>query len=301
MLEKIKSMYGEAFIEDYYKAEDPEQYEWFRTSDQHVFGILKRSITANERRLLSMLFKSQRFDNILETKIQRYWSSLLFEGTAFNYKHEDFDIPDKFYLIHFSLKQIFEDRKGFEEALDGFFSAPFHVVWRDFKYGIIVVFDNQKERHEELANIIASDFYIDMSMMVTPVTILDNIHTECKNQIKLFNLAQRIFPKKRSFYYEHLLPLALLHALPASQRKQILNQFAYRLEDEDSELTRSILVYFEHNFNLTTAAKALYIHRNSLQYRIDRFHEKTGLDPKQFNDAVIIALLFLHHQYEECE
>ena len=44
------------------------------------------------------------------------------------------------------------------------------------------------------------------------------------------------------------------------------------------ELIRTLEVYFEHNTNLSQAAEALFIHRNTLIYRMERIASLTGLD-----------------------
>jgi purine catabolism regulator len=48
--------------------------------------------------------------------------------------------------------------------------------------------------------------------------------------------------------------------------------------DNGKELIRTLEVYFERNGNLKKTAHALYIHRNTLIYRLERIHEITGLD-----------------------
>jgi DNA-binding PucR family transcriptional regulator len=49
----------------------------------------------------------------------------------------------------------------------------------------------------------------------------------------------------------------------------------------------------KENLNVSEAAKKLYIHRNSMQYRLEKFSERTGLDIRKFDDAVNIHLAIL--------
>lgn len=44
--------------------------------------------------------------------------------------------------------------------------------------------------------------------------------------------------------------------------------------------------YFECNMNLTKAARELFIHRNSMQYRLKRIFKKTGLNPLVITDLL---------------
>lgn len=55
----------------------------------------------------------------------------------------------------------------------------------------------------------------------------------------------------------------------------------------DRDVYRTLMTYMQCNLNASQAAKALYVHRNSLQYRIDKFIERTGLDIRHFQEASI--------------
>ncbi|MBY6268509.1 helix-turn-helix domain-containing protein, partial [Parageobacillus thermoglucosidasius] len=58
-----------------------------------------------------------------------------------------------------------------------------------------------------------------------------------------------------------------------------------------------IKTFFQCDLNVSLAAKKLYMHRNSLQYRIDKFIEKTGMDIKHFQGAVAVYLAMLIQEY----
>jgi DNA-binding PucR family transcriptional regulator len=55
----------------------------------------------------------------------------------------------------------------------------------------------------------------------------------------------------------------------------------------------SIKVFLENNLNASLTAKKLYIHRNTLQYRIDKFIDKTGIQLKDFYGAYTVFLACL--------
>lgn len=60
---------------------------------------------------------------------------------------------------------------------------------------------------------------------------------------------------------------------------------------EDNELLYTIKTYLETNQNTSQASKLLYLHRNTLIQRLDKFHRRTGLDCRSFMDAYIIYAL----------
>ena len=55
----------------------------------------------------------------------------------------------------------------------------------------------------------------------------------------------------------------------------------------DNEMKNTISTLFENELNIADTAKALFIHRNTLVYRLEKFQKQTGLDLKSFDDAVI--------------
>ena len=65
----------------------------------------------------------------------------------------------------------------------------------------------------------------------------------------------------------------------------------------EHDMLKTIKTFFECNLNVSLAAKKLHMHRNSLQYRIDKFIEKTSIDIKQFKGALTVYLAILLHEH----
>lgn len=59
----------------------------------------------------------------------------------------------------------------------------------------------------------------------------------------------------------------------------------------NEDMILSLNALFQHNLNITKAARSLYVHRNTLVYRCTKFKEKTGFDPLYFYDAVKLHLI----------
>ena len=60
----------------------------------------------------------------------------------------------------------------------------------------------------------------------------------------------------------------------------------------NSETLETILGFIEQNMNASKTSKALYMHRNTLNYRLDNFINKTEIDVRTFKGALAIYLLF---------
>ena len=64
----------------------------------------------------------------------------------------------------------------------------------------------------------------------------------------------------------------------------------------DSETMNTIEVFFASGLNIAEAARAIYLHRNTLVYRLDKFKKTTGCDLQNFDDAVKIRIGMLLSQ-----
>ena len=65
----------------------------------------------------------------------------------------------------------------------------------------------------------------------------------------------------------------------------------------DQEVQNTMQVFMKENLNMSETARRLYVHRNTLQYRIDKVKQQTGLDVKQFEDAMVYKLVSLIQQW----
>ena len=69
----------------------------------------------------------------------------------------------------------------------------------------------------------------------------------------------------------------------------------------DDELLYTIKMYLKLNQNVTETAKAHFVHRNTLNYRIEKFNKLTGLDCTRFEDGLRISIGFMLVNYLETQ
>ena len=82
-----------------------------------------------------------------------------------------------------------------------------------------------------------------------------------------------------------------LELLSGSIPVAVRDSYATRTLGKLSDKERHILaVYFAADCSLKTAAEKLYIHKNTLQYQLDKIHALTGYDPRVFREGVILYL-----------
>ena len=89
--------------------------------------------------------------------------------------------------------------------------------------------------------------------------------------------------------------LALLGESYAEARRaievgQLFNRKTAKLFNE--EMLQTIEMFFRKDLNLSDTARQLFIHRNTLVYRLDKVQRQTGLDLRHFDDAVTFKILY---------
>lgn len=110
-----------------------------------------------------------------------------------------------------------------------------------------------------------------------------------------------IFQEQREVVAYSKLGIArLIYELPKDLCELFLHEvFGEKLPDQDidEEMQVTIRLFFENNLNISETARQLYLHRNTLVYRLERFEKIVGLDIRRFDDAMTfqIAMMVLAH------
>jgi len=86
----------------------------------------------------------------------------------------------------------------------------------------------------------------------------------------------------------------LLSGIPETVRSRFVEEMMGRPDlFTDSETVATLDAFFSMDCNVSETAKKLFIHRNTLLYRLDKIKHEAGLDVRSFNDAVLVRILLL--------
>lgn len=80
-------------------------------------------------------------------------------------------------------------------------------------------------------------------------------------------------------------------------RKDLISPQAEKVLNE--ETLETIRVFFRNDLNVSTTARQLFIHRNTLMYRMEKIRKATGLDLRKFEDAVVFRMMMYSHGKKE--
>ena len=91
----------------------------------------------------------------------------------------------------------------------------------------------------------------------------------------------------------------LIYQLPETLCKLFLNEVFTKgaYESLDNETILTIQKFFENNLNVSETSRLLFVHRNTLVYRLDKIQKITGLDLRNFDDAIIFKVSMLVKKY----
>ncbi|WP_147195383.1 CdaR family transcriptional regulator [Pantoea sp. MBD-2R] len=97
-------------------------------------------------------------------------------------------------------------------------------------------------------------------------------------------------PEQRSYFYQDLVLPVLLDSLRGGWQANELSRPLAKLKTMDNNglLRRTLIAWFSNNVQPSATAKALYIHRNTLEYRLNRISELTGLNLSNFDDRLLL-------------
>ncbi len=131
-----------------------------------------------------------------------------------------------------------------------------------------------------------------------PVDELSQWRTSFRQAGQALEMARRLRNRKPLFYpelsvYRLLLQLEFHPELQAFKQEILGPLLAY---EGGSELLRTLEAYFESNANLSQAADALFIHRNTLIYRMERIAEISGLDLDNTETRLAVQLALRIHR-----
>jgi len=166
-----------------------------------------------------------------------------------------------------------------------------------------------------------SDSDTDEDMMMTANTLVDMLNTEAMSEVRVAfgNVADEI-RKVSNSYKEAKLALSigkifnteqnvtsyaalgigrLIYQLPLPMCKMFIDEIfkGQTPEQFDEETLSTINQFFANNLNVSETSRKLYIHRNTLVYRLDKLQKNTGLDLRVFDDAITFKIALMVVKY----
>jgi len=110
----------------------------------------------------------------------------------------------------------------------------------------------------------------------------------------------KVFDDDKSIiYYENLGLGRIIYQLPTTLCEMFLSEVFKKnpIESLDHETLYTINKFFENNLNVSETSRKLFVHRNTLVYRLEKIKKLTGLDLREFDHAIIFKVALMVKKY----
>lgn len=133
----------------------------------------------------------------------------------------------------------------------------------------------------------------------TIVKDLSNISKSYKEAKMSMEVGDIFYNNKNVIGYDTLGIGRLIYQLPTNLCKLFIEEiFKQNLpENFDDETILTIHKFFENSLNISETARKLYIHRNTLMYKLEKIAKITGLDIRVFDDALTLKIALMVYNY----
>ncbi|MCD8157164.1 MAG: helix-turn-helix domain-containing protein [Clostridiales bacterium] len=190
-------------------------------------------------------------------------------------------------------------RSIFEGKVQDFVTAV------DERHIIVVKEVGDADSLEELnktAEVIYGLFKGDPSVHVafgTVVNEIKEVSRSYKEARMALDVGKIFFEDRNIVAYATLGIGRLIYQLPIPLCKMFIKEtFEGKSPDElDDETLTTINKFFENSLNISETSRQLYIHRNTLVYRLDKLQKSTGLDLRVFEDAITFKIALMVVKY----
>ncbi len=133
----------------------------------------------------------------------------------------------------------------------------------------------------------------------TIVNEIKEVSRSYKEARMALDVGKIFFEERNVIAYSTLGIGRLIYQLPIPLCKMFIKEiFDGKSPDEfDEETLTTINKFFENSLNVSETSRQLYIHRNTLVYRLDKLQKSTGLDLRVFEDAITFKIALMVVKY----
>ncbi|MBE5960157.1 MAG: hypothetical protein E7256_02025 [Lachnospiraceae bacterium] len=143
---------------------------------------------------------------------------------------------------------------------------------------------NKREALEKFCSVYRQLLFLGVGNLA-PLSLMSNSYAHAKIALKY--LAQS--PHNYQFYEDFTIEM-ILGSMPDSLKQRYVEKILSQLTDEEISL---LSLYLRNECNLKQTANDMFLHVNTMQYKLEKITTKTGFNPRHFKDAVVLYLAVL--------
>lgn len=293
MIEKLHTLYQNDFTTDIH-VDGIHKYVWFtERTEKKIFGIKRERLTHNEFQIIS-IFADKYI--LTEASNQSRWYQYIYDGRPLQESIQEV----RFY--YFYSNSMIEEKELFSETICGLFSKS-SIVWLSDKNGWIVdespPCTTNIEDVNQLLQSLTSDFLINVKIIIGQFHKVDKLLPQkiLSETLLIHDFLEHSISKNIVFTFSEIIINSFLLSQQPFSFDVLSDYLISSLEEK--ELVETIKVFIENNLNITQTGKKMYLHRNSIQYRIEKFIQSTGVDIRQYREALGVYLIILYKELKK--
>ncbi len=151
-----------------------------------------------------------------------------------------------------------------------------------------------------IADTLSSEFYTRVNVGIgTAVTGIKDLARSFKEAQMALEVGKVFDTDKNIVSYDNLGIARLIYHLPTTLCDTFLHEVFKKgsIESLDHETLFTIQKFFENNLNVSETSRKLFVHRNTLVYRLEKIKKLTGLDLREFDHAIIFKIALMVKKY----
>ena len=151
-----------------------------------------------------------------------------------------------------------------------------------------------------IADTLSSEFYAKVTIGIgTAVDSIKDLARSFKEAQVAIEVGKVFDTEKNIISYENLGIGRLIYQLPTTLCEMFLQEVFKKgsLESLDRETLMTIQCFFENNLNVSETSRKLFVHRNTLVYRLEKIRKLTGLDLREFEHAITFKVALMVKKY----
>lgn len=145
-----------------------------------------------------------------------------------------------------------------------------------------------------------TEYYINAIIGIgTIVTGIKELPRSFKESQIALEVGKVFDTEKTIVTYENLGIARLIYQLPTTLCEMFLKEIFKKgsIVGLDHETLFTIQKFFENNLNVSETSRKLFVHRNTLVYRLEKIKKLTGLDLREFDDAIVFKVALMVKKY----
>ena len=151
-----------------------------------------------------------------------------------------------------------------------------------------------------IVDTLGSEFYTHSVVGIgTNVTGIKDLARSFKEAQIALEVGKVFDTEKTIVSYDNLGIARLIYQLPTTLCEMFLHEVFAKgsIESLDQETLFTIQRFFENNLNVSETSRKLFVHRNTLVYRLEKIKKLTGLDLREFEDAIVFKVALMVKKY----